>query len=120
MLPQLCRYAWSAKLPLSVLTDFEELAVYDCRQRPKHNDKASVGRVMYFTFEQYLDRFDEIHSVFVKESVLKGSFDRYVQETRCRRGTTEVDAEFLRDRRLARGAGLKHRLAQPGPVGARA
>ena len=28
---QLRRYAWSAKLPLSVLTDFEEFAVYDCR-----------------------------------------------------------------------------------------
>lgn len=28
---QVRRYAWSAKLPLSILTDFEELAVYDCR-----------------------------------------------------------------------------------------
>jgi len=27
---QLRRYAWSAKLPLSVLTDFEEFAAYDC------------------------------------------------------------------------------------------
>ena len=26
---QLRRYAWSAKLPLSILTDFEEFAVYD-------------------------------------------------------------------------------------------
>ena len=28
---QLRRYAWSAKLPVSILTDFEEFAVYDCR-----------------------------------------------------------------------------------------
>src|SRR3970040_426977 len=28
---QLRRYAWSAKLPLSVLTSFAEFAVYDCR-----------------------------------------------------------------------------------------
>ena len=28
---QLRRYAWSAKLPLSILTDFEEFAAYDCR-----------------------------------------------------------------------------------------
>jgi hypothetical protein len=27
---QLRRYAWSANLPLSILTDFEEFAVYDC------------------------------------------------------------------------------------------
>ncbi len=31
---QLRRYGWSAKLPLSILTDFEEFAVYDCRRRP--------------------------------------------------------------------------------------
>jgi len=34
---QLRRYAWSAKLPLSVLTDFEEFAVYDCRIKPDQN-----------------------------------------------------------------------------------
>src|SRR6266536_2989630 len=28
---QLRRYAWTTKLPLSVLSDFEEFAVYDCR-----------------------------------------------------------------------------------------
>ncbi len=31
---QLRRYAWSAKLPLSILTDFEEFSVYDCLRRP--------------------------------------------------------------------------------------
>ena len=37
---QLRRYAWSAKLPLSILTNFEEFAIYDCRVRPNENDKA--------------------------------------------------------------------------------
>ena len=41
---QLRRYAWSAKLPLSILTDFEELAVYDCRVMPDQTDNAP-GRV---------------------------------------------------------------------------
>ena len=36
---QLRRYAWSAKLPLSILTDFEEFAVYDCRIKPNRTDK---------------------------------------------------------------------------------
>ena len=44
---QLRRYAWSAKLPLSILTDFEEFAVYDCRARPSPSDKASAGRIHY-------------------------------------------------------------------------
>jgi len=49
---QLRRYAWSAKLPLSILTDFEEFAVYDCRRRPKPADKASVGRITYLRGRQ--------------------------------------------------------------------
>jgi hypothetical protein len=50
---QLRRYAWSAKLPFSILTNFEEMAVYDCRLRPKPNDKPSVGRTRFFTYAQY-------------------------------------------------------------------
>ena len=41
---QLRRYSWSAKLPLSILTDFEEFAVYDCRVKPAKTDKASHSR----------------------------------------------------------------------------
>src|SRR6266436_7490779 len=57
---QLRRYAWSAKLPLSILTDFEELAVYDCRVEPKLDDKASVARVLYLTFPEYVSQWEEI------------------------------------------------------------
>ena len=42
---QVRRYAYTAKLPLSILTDFEEFAVYDTRIKPDKNDKASVARV---------------------------------------------------------------------------
>jgi len=41
---QLRRYSWSVKLPLGVLTDFEEFAVYDCRQRPRPTDKQLYQR----------------------------------------------------------------------------
>jgi type I restriction-modification system DNA methylase subunit len=94
---QLRRYAWSAKLPLSILTNFEEMAVYDCRLRPKPNDKPSVGRIRFFTYAQYLDFFEEINNIFSKESVLKGSFDRFAESEKLKRGTAEVDAEFLRE-----------------------
>jgi len=93
---QLRRYGWSAKLPVSILTDFEEFAVYDCRIRPKQGDKASTARTMYFTFESYVEQWDNIASVFSKEAVLQGSFDKYVIG-RKKRGTAEVDAEFLKE-----------------------
>lgn len=93
---QLRRYAWSAKLPLSILTDFEEFAVYDCRTRPSPSDKASAGRILYLTYQDYLEQWDKIAAVFTKDAVLKGSFDKYAVTDR-KRGTATVDAEFLKE-----------------------
>src|SRR5881227_747683 len=70
---QLRRYAWSAKLPLSVLTDFEEFAIYDCRVKPDREDQAATARILYFPYTDYLQRWDEIHSIFSREAILKGS-----------------------------------------------
>ncbi|MBK9118673.1 MAG: N-6 DNA methylase [Phycisphaerales bacterium] len=92
---QLRRYAWSAKLPLSILTDFEEFAVYDCRVKPSHTDKPSVARILYLTYDQYPEKWGEIAAIFSKEAILKGSFDKYAQTVRGKRGTAEVDNAFL-------------------------
>jgi len=62
---QLRRYAWSAKLPLSILTDFEDLAVYDCRIRPVKTDKTGTARVLNFTFNEYVEKWDEIIKIFL-------------------------------------------------------
>jgi type I restriction-modification system DNA methylase subunit len=94
---QLRRYAWSAKLPISILTDFEQIAIYDCRLRPKLTDKPSIGRVRFYTYDRYLDSFEEIYNLLSKESVLKGSFDKFAESEKQKRGTTEVDAEFLKE-----------------------
>src|SRR5258707_3153715 len=85
---QLRRYAWSAKLPLSILTDFEEFAVYDCRIKPDKADKASTARVKYFTYAHYPERWDQIATVFSHEAVLKGCFDPYADSATAKQGTT--------------------------------
>jgi type I restriction-modification system DNA methylase subunit len=92
---QLRRYAWSAKLPLSILTDFEEFAVYDCQIRPNVNDKPSTARIFYCTYKEYSEKWEQIANVFSKEAVLKGLFDKYASEKTTKRGTTTVDKEFL-------------------------
>ncbi|OQZ06939.1 MAG: hypothetical protein B6D36_02450 [Planctomycetes bacterium UTPLA1] len=94
---QLRRYAWSAKLPLSILTDFEEFAVYDCRRQPVKDDKPSTARTFYCTFDEYPDKWDEIAGIFSRESLLKGSFDKYAVSARKKRGTAEVDTAFLEE-----------------------
>ena len=92
---QLRSYAWSAKLPLSLLTDFEEFAVYDCRIPPNKKDKASNARILFLTYDQYIDKWDEIENIFARESILKGSFDKYVESNKKKKGTAEVDLVFL-------------------------
>jgi len=92
---QLRRYAWSAKLPLSILTDFEEFAVYDCRIKPVQTDKASTGRILYFTYKDYHAKWDELVSIFSPTSVQKGSFDRYAESSKLKKGTATVDDAFL-------------------------
>jgi hypothetical protein len=94
---QLRRYAWSAKLPLSILTDFEEFAVYESRSKPDKNDSAATGRVMLLNYKDYLTRWDEIAAIFSRQAVLKGSFDQYAEGLKGKKGTTEVDDAFLEE-----------------------
>jgi len=74
---QLRHYAWNADLPISILTNFEELSIYDCRIKPRVNDSAEVARIDYIGYEQYLEKFDQLYSIFSKEAILKGSFDKF-------------------------------------------
>ena len=115
---QLRRYAWSAGLSLSILSDFEEFAVYDCRIKPAASDKASKSRLMYFTFEEYESRWDEIVGLFSKEAILKGAFDRYAATAKGKKGTASVDAEFLKEIETWRDALARHiALRNPGLSG---
>lgn len=92
---QVRRYGWSAKLPVSIITDFEEFAIYDCTKKPLPTDKASVARIKYLTFKDYLNEFDFLWDTFSKEKVLRGSFDKFVQGNLNKKGTATVDKEFL-------------------------
>lgn len=92
---QVRRYGWSAKMPISVITDFEEFAIYDCTTKPKETDKASNGRIKYLNYENYISEFDFIWDTFSKERVLKGSFDKYITSDKNKKGTSTVDNEFL-------------------------
>jgi type I restriction-modification system DNA methylase subunit len=111
---QLRRYAWSAKLPLSILTDFEEFAVYDGRVKPVKTDKAAAARAMYLTFKDYLERWPELVATFSPEAIRKGAFDKFVESAKIKKGTAEVDDAFLQEIErwrdlLARNIALRNR-----------
>jgi type I restriction-modification system DNA methylase subunit len=93
---QLRRYGWTVKLSLSVLSDFEEFAVYDCRLKPVHQHSAAIGRILYIPYTEYARRWDEIAGVFSRDAVLKGSFDKFAESNKAKGATEEVDEDFLK------------------------
>jgi type I restriction-modification system DNA methylase subunit/predicted type IV restriction endonuclease len=110
---QLRRYAWSAKLPVSILTDFEEFAVYDCRIRPDKNDKAATARVLLVNYKEYVNRWDELVELFSPEAIRRGSLERFVASKKVKKGTAEVDKSFLEEieswrNELARNIALRN------------
>ncbi len=92
---QVRRYGWSAKMAISIITDFEEFTIYDCTKKPNPTDKASVARTRYLTYKDYEAEWDFIWDTFSKERVLRGGFDKFIQSDTNKKGTASVDKEFL-------------------------
>ncbi len=111
---QLRRYAWTAKLPLSVLTDFEEFAVYDTRVRPTQGDAPTVARLRYWRYDQYESQWADIAALFGRDAVLAGSLEQFAAAEGGRKGIATVDADFLAQLNAWRDR-LAHAIAARNP-----
>lgn len=94
---QLRRYGWNLALPLGIVTDFEEFAIYDCRVRPGGSQDARAARLAYYKFTEYEEKWEEIASLFGREAVLAGSVEQWALSAETPQGTQPVDAAFLAD-----------------------
>ena len=92
---QVRRYAYTSKMPIAILTDFQEFAVYDSRIKPKANDNAATSRIEYLTYEQYEEHFEELYNRISWEAVDLGKFDTYWETSRDKKGTATVDNDIL-------------------------
>jgi hypothetical protein len=94
---QIRRYGWSARIPINILTDFEHFAVYDCRVKPKYGEKAVLNRQMLFHYKEYIEKWDEIVNLFSPEAIRAGSLNEYVKSIKGKKGTADVDDDFLQE-----------------------
>ena len=92
---QVRRYAYTAKMPIAILTDFQELAIYDTRIKPSSKDTASTARIEYLTYEQYEEKFEELYNHISWDAVDLGSFDSYYESAKEKKGTSSVDEDIL-------------------------
>lgn len=73
---QIRRYGYSAGFPISVLTNFNELVIYDCSYAPNNGDHAHVARTLIISYQEYENRFDELWDIFSRETIFSGVFDK--------------------------------------------
>ena len=73
------KYGWNAQVPVSILTDFEEFIIIDCRAKPdiKYSHNTAVKK---YNFKDYLDpeKFKEIYYLFSREAVVDNSIPNFV------------------------------------------
>lgn len=72
---QVRRYGFTAKLKISVLTNFEYLAIYDCSQIVEESDGYQRGRLKLYHHTEFEEKFEEIKSLIGREVVYSGEFD---------------------------------------------
>lgn len=96
------RYGYSASLPISIVTNFHQLAIYDCRPIPAETDETHVARMMLIGCENYVSHFDELWGLFSREAVYSGEFDRQFAVDATRHGAEQFDDFFLRQVRAWR------------------
>lgn len=90
------RYGYSASLPIAVLTNFHQLAIYDCRPAPNLTDEAHVARILLVGYDEFEARFDDLWPMLSREAVYSGDFDRRFSVDVTRQGADQFDDFFLR------------------------
>ena len=53
---QLRRYGWSGNLKISVLTNFNDLYIYDCSVRPVEDDDIGVALIAHYSYSEYQEK----------------------------------------------------------------
>jgi hypothetical protein len=111
---QLRRYAWTAQLPISILTDFDEFVVYDGRIKPKEKDTPSTARLQYWKYTDYENCWPQIENLFSKKRVHQDSIEDFIGKGPAR-GTEQVGDAFLDDIESWRTS-LAKNIALPNPA----
>jgi len=89
-------YGFTAKLKISVLSNFEHLAIYDCSQKVDKNDSATKARVKLYHYTEYEKAFEEIQKQLGHEAVYTGKFDETWKVIESQLKLSSVDDLFLK------------------------
>ena len=93
---QIRRYGFTGKLKISVLSNFEYLAIYDCSKEVKEHDTSSTARIALYHYTEYEAALGEIKRQLSQESVYSGNFDNVWKDIEEQIKLSSVDSLFLK------------------------
>ena len=89
-------YGWTDKHKISLLTNFEFLIIYDATVQPQVNDESSICRLKMYHYKDYVDKFDEIHSLISRDAIFSGEFDKKTKRLVTTASKISPDNFFLK------------------------
>lgn len=93
---QVRRYGFTAKLKISVLSNFEHLIIYDTSVKVEKEDAFQKALVKKYHYTEYESKFDEIKRLLGKEAVYSGTFDNEWKEIENKLNQYSIDNLFLK------------------------
>lgn len=92
---QVRRYWFTAKLKISVLSNFEYLAIYDCSDVVNERDNVKKWRIKLYHYSEYIEKFEEIKGLIWYDSVYNWKFDEQWKNIENKLKTYSIDDYFL-------------------------
>jgi len=92
---QVRRYGFTAKLKISVLSNFEYLVIYDCSQKVEEDDSVTKSRINIYHYTEYESAFEEIKKQLSHQVVYSGEFDETWKDIEEQLKLSSVDSLFL-------------------------
>ena len=93
---QVRRYGFTAKLKISVLSNFEHLIIYDTSVKVEKEDSFQKGLVKKYHYTEYESNLDEIKRLLGKDAVYSGTFDNEWKEIENKINQYSIDNLFLK------------------------
>lgn len=95
---QIRKYGWNANHALAILTNFENLLIYDTTIKPEEGDGASTSLYRKYNYEDYVEKYQEIADLISKDNVYSGQYDEFIKSNfqNDTRYSTEIDETFLK------------------------
>ena len=92
---QVRRYGFTAKLKISVLSNFEYLIIYDTSVKVDEADNYNKALIKKYHYTEYESKFKEIKKLLSKDAVYSGAFDTEWQTIETKLNQYSVDTLFL-------------------------